>query len=240
MQLISPVTIFLELTNKCNLQCVHCYNSSSLKGNSEWEYKDLVSILDEAEKQGVVSISISGGEPLIYNKLWTLLEYICNNTKLKITINTNGILLSDGICKRLYSLGVSDIQISLDGLQNAHDFIRGIGNFNKSVNGIRNAIKNRIRVRIGFTANAKNYNELESLIKFAKEEGVSSTAVYRYVPSSNRDKDKQLALNAKNLLELSYNLLEYDEQLSTKTFKIYYDSLTFFSFLIDKKNISKY
>ena len=60
------------------------------------------------------------------------------------------------------------IQISLDGLQETHDFIRGSGSFEKTMKTIKQLYDNDVRFYIHFVYNSKNYKELYELKKYLK------------------------------------------------------------------------
>jgi len=233
-----PVSAFVELTSNCNLRCKHCYNNSGIS-ISEIDIKTLKNLVKELDNKVVTSITISGGEPLLYSKLSELLSFITNETSLKVAINSNGILLNDEkYIEMLLKNNVSDIQISLDGMELTHDLIRGSGSFCKTINAIKKCINKGIRVRIGYTVNALNYNELEDVCVMVRNLGAVSIAIYRYIPSSTRDKHQSLNFDKATLLEASKNVIEIQKKYARSGFNIYFEKLSFFSFLLDKRYIT--
>lgn len=91
--------ITLEITNGCNLKCIHCYaesdNYSSSKDTiSEEKWKN---ILDQAKELGTTNIQISGGEPTTCNYAGDLLKY-ANNLEFKmVKLYTNGFKMPENI-----------------------------------------------------------------------------------------------------------------------------------------------
>lgn len=234
MKLNNPVSVFFEITSKCNLECKHCYNNSCSSSFTSLNIVDFKSIIKELNKSEIYTITISGGEPLLHNNFWEMLSFL-KKFNFRICINTNGLLLSDKICMKLLEYNVKDIQVSLDGLECIHDYIRGKGTFNKTLLGINSAINCGINVRIGYTINAINYKFIEEFVKFIIERNVQSVALYRFMPTSIRNLDKKLDLNKLMLMEISKNISYIKEKYSTDNFQIYFEPLSFFSFIHDSR-----
>lgn len=232
LKLQYPVSSFLEITSNCNLKCKHCYNNSCNKNIQEIDYKKICEIIDELKQNGVYSVTISGGEPTIHRDFEKVIEYLaCSN--LNICLNTNGIFITEKICQKLHGLGIKDIQISVDGLEKTHDIIRGSGNFKKTFNSIMNAIKFGLNVRIGYTVNALNYLELDSFFEKISSIDIKSIAVYRFVPTSHRNINFELDLKKEQLSHISNNLINLRRKYSNSHFNIYFEDLSFFTFLHD-------
>ena len=86
---------WIEITNKCNMKCLHCYNESNAHCNNEMTLDNYKIVIDSIEKLGVQKVQIIGGEPfIIRNKLKEMLLYTINKFK-QIEIFTNGTLITD-------------------------------------------------------------------------------------------------------------------------------------------------
>jgi len=100
----------LELTRRCNLNCVYCYANSGKPLNNELKFYEIIKIIDEAILLGVKKIGIiGGGEPLLYNRLKELINYLFQNG-MRISLFTNGVLLNQEWASFLYSKSVSIVQ----------------------------------------------------------------------------------------------------------------------------------
>lgn len=230
-----PVSAFIELTSKCNLKCKHCYNNSGVSVK-EINIELLKDLILEFDKNIVTSITISGGEPLLYPKLNDLLKFIDEETLIKVAVNTNGIMLNDDkYLDILLDNNVKDIQISLDGSEITHDYIRGEGTYKKTLAAIKKCISKGIRVRIGYTVNALNYGEIEEVIRTIKQIGAVSMAIYRYIPSSVREGHEELDFDKCTLFEAAQKVIYIQRKYSSAGFNIYFEKLSFFAFLIDKE-----
>lgn len=125
-----------DVTNKCDLRCVHCYNydkymakNASIK--NETSTTEALTIIDKLADFGFNQIHFLGGEPLNRPDCLDLFSYAISRG-IKVTINTNGIRLTADIIKQLIDRGVSQVAVSLDGSDAiSNDRIRGNGTFQR-------------------------------------------------------------------------------------------------------------
>lgn len=147
----APFLVTVQPTHRCNLRCEMCsqwgsagnYRSGSvtLKSSlpvSQWEPV----IEDLAQFKPIVLIW--GGEPLIYNGILTLLEYV-KERKLHCYLITNGMLLGR-YARELIGLKLDGIMVSIDGPKGIHDRIRGVqGCFDNAIAGLEQLVVLRER-----------------------------------------------------------------------------------------------
>ena len=109
-------------------------------------------------------VLITGGEPLLHSRFEKINEMLLQFFIRKILF-TNGLLLSKKILK---NLNVDEIQISIDGLENAHDSLRGRGTFKKTIEAVKNAINSGFEVSVSTMVHPENlgdFDEMEALFK---------------------------------------------------------------------------
>jgi MoaA/NifB/PqqE/SkfB family radical SAM enzyme len=128
----------------CNLQCTHCFISSS-PTNHAFEMMSLADVrryLAEAEALGVKEYYFTGGEPLLNREIFEMLEAAL--ALGPVSVLTNGVLIRPETAERLRALSDGspyslDLRISIDGWDAAtNDPIRGAGTFDRILAGIRN------------------------------------------------------------------------------------------------------
>lgn len=117
---ISPRTVSLALTNKCNLSCPYCYAPKNNHELSSGFVKDIAVTLD---KLGTLELTFGGGEPLIYPGLTDLIQWIWNNTTLGINITSNGHLLTNSLANQLAG-NLSSFRFSVDGIEPKYSKIK--------------------------------------------------------------------------------------------------------------------
>ena len=178
-----PVVVW-NITRKCNLKCIHCYNDSGIgRDSNESTTREAKAILDDLAQFGVPSVLFSGGEPLMRHDLFELVEY-AGQLGLRAVISTNGTLITADAAKKIKQYGVSYVGISLDGIGEINDKFRGTdGAFNSAVKGIKNCQDAGVRVGLRLTLTKRNSRDMERLFDFFEKEGIERACFYHLVPS---------------------------------------------------------
>jgi sulfatase maturation enzyme AslB (radical SAM superfamily) len=148
VELTSLDTLWLQVGGTvCNLTCTHCFVSCS-PTNHTHEFMGLSEVeryLDEAVRLGVREYYFTGGEPFLNPDMEAILE--ATLAVGPATVLTNGLLLDPARCARLKALEQTsdfslDLRVSLDGWDAAtNDPIRGVGTFERILDGIRNLVR---------------------------------------------------------------------------------------------------
>lgn len=163
-------TIQIHPTRKCNLRCLHCYSSSGPDLKEMLDIEALKRFLEYAYEHGFNNISVSGGEPFLYNGLEELFKY-SKSLGYQNTMASNGMLLQSERNQRILEY-VDLIAISLDGPEELHDKIRGqVGAFTKMVKGVD--VLKSLNKAFGFihTVTSESWDKLLWLGEFAYESG---------------------------------------------------------------------
>jgi len=163
-------------------------------------------ILKQIYDSGACGIAFEGGEPLLRDDLVEILAF-SRSLPLHTSLITNGTLLESRIDEiSPYINGA--IYVSLDGLEKTHDAIRGVGGcFRKAVRGIM-AAREKVSVTINTTIMAENLNEIEDIVKLAKELGarISVAVSYEYCNAkASTPTTVEIAKIAKKLIEMKKN-----------------------------------
>jgi AdoMet-dependent heme synthase len=178
-----PLLVYLELTHRCNLTCVYCYNNSGPTRTTHISEDAARALLEEFHHMGVFYVAFTGGEPLLRSDTLSLLE-LAGRYGIRQILSTNGTLISEQVAERLASAGVNQIQVSLDAAdESTHDRIRGLtGAFRRSVAGIRILRKRDLPVTICCVATADSIPRLHSLAQLAVDLGVRNLRVLTMMP----------------------------------------------------------
>lgn len=125
----------VQMTNRCNITCRHCYVSSHPHGQLGFSREALFQLVEALELVGIGRLALSGGEPLSRadDALATLWHA---KSRLDLLLLTNGMLISDRVAKALTEIAPV-VRISLDGATAAvHDRMRGPLSFARTMRGI--------------------------------------------------------------------------------------------------------
>jgi radical SAM protein with 4Fe4S-binding SPASM domain len=146
-----------QITDRCNLRCRHCYIGDSL--NQDLPFEKILKILKEFEEIQGLRLLLSGGEPLLHPRFWEINEVLRDHAFRSVLLS-NGTLITKEIAKKLH---VHEVQVSLDGMKEGHESIRGKGAFEKTLHSIDHLQEADIRVSIATMIHGKNLNQFDSL-----------------------------------------------------------------------------
>jgi MoaA/NifB/PqqE/SkfB family radical SAM enzyme len=186
-ELGAPLYIAWQLTNECDLACLHCIEESGpgKAFRDELSEAQVFEFLRQATEHEVPYLSFSGGEPTLHPQFFAMVEYVCSrNTQLKI--ETNGHSLTPEKCERLKSLGVKAVQVSLDGAsRETFNKMRVRGNFDLAIEGIRTLRAAGVPVEINYSPTLFNVHEIGSAVDLAYELGADSFYTGRTMYTGN-------------------------------------------------------
>ena len=181
-----------ELTPCCNMACKMCYVRMTkqeqeaighLRTDKEW-----LALAEEAKKQGMLYLLLTGGEPFLRPDFREILSGL-NKMGLLISINTNGTLIDEDVIAWLKETPPCRVNVTLYGASDA-TYERLCGNphgFTQAVRGIRLLKEAGIVVKINCSVTPHNVDDLEEIFAFAKREGLLVQATTYMFPPLRRD-----------------------------------------------------
>lgn len=202
---VSPV-IFWNLTGRCNLACVHCYNRSGPEKSQsdELSTKEALAFIDDCAALKVPVILLSGGEPLIREDIWELAQY-ASHVGIKTALSSNGTLITRRLAKKIHDAGIGYVGISLDGASaQTHDRFRGTeGAFKRACDAFQALRDEGVRCGVRVTVTKDNVAELEELIDLSLRLSASRLCVYWLVPSGRgSDSYQKLQLDERQVRDV--------------------------------------
>lgn len=179
-----PRLIAWELTNACNLACIHC-RASAIKDPTpdELSTAEAKHFVDELVEYKPIII-LTGGEPLLRSDVYDIAKYASGHG-LRVVLATNGTLLTPDIAKKLKDVGIQRVSISIDGsTKETHDIFRGeTGAFEAALFGI-DILKNAgLSFQINTTITKRNLTEIPNIYELALELGASALHIFLLVPT---------------------------------------------------------
>ena len=179
----SPFLVVWNFTNACNLRCKHCYQDASKPMVDELNTYEALKAVDKMGEAGVAYVALSGGEPLVRKDFFKIAERIREN-EMAFSLATNGTLLTKENVKKLSDLNCLFIQISLDGATpETHNSFRGRQSFERTIQGVRNAVESGITVGIATTVTRHNLKEVFKIIDLAEKLHVDIFMHYNFIPT---------------------------------------------------------
>jgi MoaA/NifB/PqqE/SkfB family radical SAM enzyme len=185
LEVKSPLVVCLDVTGRCNMNCVYC-----LATNRPKEEKDITHIIDKLNlNPHILSVLLTGGEPLIHKEFISIIERI-NTLNKAIMIYTNGTLIEtlDNTTLMLMASKNFILGISLDHYTpKINDDLRG--NTEKIFNSIETCLRFNIDLRINTVISSKNINNLEGFAEYLIKNKIKSWNLIRLIKIQNTYED---------------------------------------------------
>ncbi len=196
----------------CNQKCLHCYAANQeLAETKELTTEEWKKVIDICRKNCIPQLTFTGGEPTLRSDLVELVDY----SRWFITrLNTNGVLLTKELCKALYDASLDSVQITLySSDRDIHNKLVGADNFDKTVEGIKNAIEAGLNVSINTPLCELNKDYLSTL-QFAKSLGLTYATSSGLIVTGNAttEESKATQLTEKEITDVMYEACKYAEE----------------------------
>ncbi|HQW28363.1 MAG: radical SAM protein [Verrucomicrobiales bacterium] len=177
-----PITVW-NITRTCNLRCIHCYSdSNAARYPDELTWEEMEAVVADLGAYGVPSLLLSGGEPMIHPRFFDLVEN-ASHAGLKLTISTNGTLITEEKAALLKSANIAYVGISLDGIGRIHDeFRRKEGAFDAAVRGFKNCHAVGQKTGLRLTLTRHNVENIDRILDFIEEQEIQRVCFYHLVP----------------------------------------------------------
>lgn len=203
-----PTKVQIQVTNRCNLKCSHCYVASGDPLAEELSDSEIQSFLRESQQTGVLQIQWSGGDPFVRKGFLTLVQY-AHSLGFEQDILTNGVALgrNSDLAQELWKY-VQAVQVSMDGYGKNFDIWTGKHEWDpvlKSIAGLIATKPEYGRVSVATTLDQQNLADLESIGATLFDLDVSAWILARQVHNGRSLISEK---EADELLNSSYSLLQ--------------------------------
>jgi len=182
-----PLSVHLDVTYRCNERCEHCYLEHDDLG--EMADAEIRSLLRQLEQAGVFFLTISGGEPLVRRDCFEILEF-ARSLGFNIKLKTNAILIKEQEARKLRSLGIEQVQISVySDRPEVHDAITKVpGSLLRTVAAIRFLRGQGLKVTIANVLMKSNFHDSAGVRALAAGLGAQFTLDPTITPMLNGDR----------------------------------------------------
>ncbi len=193
----------------CNQKCLHCYAAGqSLSEGEELSTQDWKSIIEKCRKAKIPQLTFTGGEPTMRADLPELVK----EARWFVTrLNTNGVLLTKELCTKLVEAELDSVQVTFYSYdKDIHNTLVGADNFDKTVQGIKNALAAGLNLSINTPLCSLN-KDYKKTLEFAKTLGVQYVTCSGLIVTGNATKDssKETKLNNEEIYNVVKEAVEY-------------------------------
>lgn len=193
--------VIISITNRCNSSCIMCDIPKEICNElptSSWK-----KMIDESFSLGASNIVFSGGEPLLREDIYELIAYT-KDKNMEACITSNGLLINDKAASDLFNSGVNVVNISIEGPEDIHNYLRGEGSHKKSISALDNLRKYNIETTIATTVSRYNYKFLKYIVDLSKLKGVTTIKFQPFNTLFIKDKlrEKNFCISKNESIEL--------------------------------------
>jgi radical SAM protein with 4Fe4S-binding SPASM domain len=130
-------------------------------------------VIKDAASCGTRAIIFSGGEPLLREDIFELISFTKDNS-MDACLTSNGYLIDNEVSGKFRRAGIDVVNISIEGPQRIHDYMRGKGMFEKAIIALENLRKHKIESTIATMVSRYNYKYLTYVGELARQYGVTT------------------------------------------------------------------
>jgi len=211
----------IEVTYKCPLACIHCSSDSLPTHPLEMQKDKCLSIIKEAADMGVKKITLSGGEPLLWNGIDEAVIH-AKKAGMQITVYTSGNIPNIGtVLRKLKTIGLSRLIFSLyySCADQHQEVTRRKGSYEATIMGIKQSMSLDIETELHFVALKRNYRDLNNVVRLGKKYGISKFSILRFVPQGRGGLLTSDLMDRIQYLELKRNIeeLKKDKTIDIRT-----------------------
>jgi len=181
------IDLLVELTNRCNENCIHCYLPNNCC-NEDIDTKMLFRVMKEFRNQGGLYLTLSGGECLL-NRDFEKILLFARKLDFSISILSNLVLLNENHIKLFKKVGLNQIQVSLYGLESkTHNKItRNKGSFKKTFSAINKLFNENIPLTISCPILKENKKNYKKVLEWANKNNINIQLDFVIMAKSNLD-----------------------------------------------------
>ena len=213
------MNISLDITNNCNLRCKHCcVNAGEDLRGEDLPTEKILSISKKLAEINPVSITISGGEPLIRSDFKEITKTIRDTYKGTLTLMTNGVLIDDDMAKFI-SENYTSVDVSLDGYnEETCSTIRGKGTFEKVMKGISFLKKYNCKISASMVVTKETENYKKNFMDLCKENGIFGMLRTFDAVGRGKNNETQLKVVEEDIESIDWKRVE-EKFVKNKVFK---------------------
>lgn len=189
-----PVHVVWEITLACNLKCMHCGSRAGRPRPKELDTAECIEVVDALAELGTREISLIGGEAYL-RKDWVTIIAAIKRHGMYCAMQTGGRLLTEARLTAARDAGLDGIGVSIDGLEELHDKIRGVpGSHRMALEAVRTARSLGLTVSCNTTIGVQTIAQLPALMDLLIEHGITHWQVQLTVAMGNAVDNEEILL----------------------------------------------
>jgi Y-X(10)_GDL-associated radical SAM protein len=210
-----PIHVVWEITLACNLKCMHCGSRAGKARPSELTTEECLDVVRQLARLRVREVTVIGGEAFLRRDWLTIIRAITDHG-MHPSMQSGGLALNEERIRAAKEAGLRSCGLSLDGLPQLHDKLRGVkGSFDHAMRALRLLKKYDIPSSVNTQIGATTLPDLRELLHQIADAGVRNWQIQLTVAMGNAVDHDEILMQPYQILELMPHLAElFDEALS--------------------------
>lgn len=216
---VATKTVLLEITNACNLECVHCFNSFDRHTKEKpifMSIENVETVVKKCFEYGLLKLYISGGEPLLHPKISDIIAICGKYPNVLFTITTNGLLINKALIDEMEKYSNICLQLSIDGAtESVYEKQRGAGTYHRFRDALELIIKSKIRYKTARTCvTAINIDEVAEIFRFCASNDIIPSFLFADRLGNAAKNWSCLSLNLSQKLRVLNTIIELNKEFA--------------------------
>jgi len=191
MNIPAPFLVSFGITNKCNLNCKHCYSDATEKElPNELSTSEALSLIDDLARWKVGLLVLDGGEPLCRDDFLEIVAH-ASGKGIMTGLGSNGTLIDKATARQMEKAGVQSVAISIDGADpETHDAFRGQnGAFLQAMDGMSACKAVGLPFQLGMVIRKQTASQVPDMLRLAVESGAEAAEFFDLVPAGRAKRE---------------------------------------------------
>jgi nif11-class peptide radical SAM maturase 3 len=191
-----------EITLKCNLACSHCGSRAGDARTEELSTAEALDLVHQLAEVGITEVTLIGGEAFL-RKDWLDIAAEIVKSGMVCTMTTGGYGLSLAVAHRMKAAGIAAVAVSVDGLEEVHDALRGKkGAFTSAFRTMAHLTAAGIPIQANTQINRRSIPELPALYERLRDAGIRAWQIQLTVPMGNAADNHQILMQPAELVDV--------------------------------------
>jgi radical SAM protein with 4Fe4S-binding SPASM domain len=218
---VRPIYAVWEITLKCDLACRHCGSRAGHERPEEISTEQALDLVRQMAELGVREVTLIGGEAYLRDD-WTDIARAVRAHGMQCSITTGGRGFTPERAKAAKAAGIQTVSVSIDGLRETHDLLRGVrGSFDSAMAAMRNLRDAGIPIAVNTQINRLSLPELESIFELIALERIHGWQVQLTVAMGRAADERELLLEPYQMLDLMPRLARLKPRADTLGVRIF-------------------
>jgi Y-X(10)_GDL-associated radical SAM protein len=197
-----PVHVVWEITLACNLKCQHCGSRAGRPRPNELTTEECIEVVDQLARLGTREISLIGGEAYL-RRDWTEIVRAIRGHGIYCAMQSGARNLTPARIAEAVEAGLQGLGVSIDGLPELHDEIRGVpGSYEMAIQALKNAKAAGLRTGVNTQIGARSMDQLPAIMDRILAAGATHWQLQLTVAMGNAVDNDALLLQPYQLLDL--------------------------------------